>query len=187
MSRSYNVVVLGTGGVGKSAVTIQFVQGFFVERYDPTIEDSYVKNVEYEGKQYKLEILDTAGVEFFTSMRDFNLKNGNGFILMYSITSSASFHEISALREQILRVKDSEDVPMIIVGNKSDLEDQRCVITEQGEKLAETFKCPFFETSAKMRKNVDVVFGQLMKEMDKKWISEKKPIIKKHKKSCILI
>ena len=71
--REYKIVVLGSGGVGKSALTVQFVQGIFVEKYDPTIEDSYRKQVEVDGQQCMLEILDTAGtvslfltVNFFT-------------------------------------------------------------------------------------------------------------------------
>jgi len=59
--REYKIVVLGSGGVGKSALTVQFVQGIFVEKYDPTIEDSYRKQVEVDGHQCMLEILDTAG------------------------------------------------------------------------------------------------------------------------------
>ena len=59
--REYKIVVLGSGGVGKSALTVQFVQGIFVEKYDPTIEDSYRKQVEVDSQQCMLEILDTAG------------------------------------------------------------------------------------------------------------------------------
>lgn len=59
--REYKIVILGSGGVGKSALTVQFVQGIFVEKYDPTIEDSYRKQVEVDGQQCMLEILDTAG------------------------------------------------------------------------------------------------------------------------------
>lgn len=60
--REYKLVVLGSGGVGKSALTVQFVQSIFVEKYDPTIEDSYRKQVEVDGQQCMLEILDTAGI-----------------------------------------------------------------------------------------------------------------------------
>lgn len=63
--REYKIVVLGSGGVGKSALTVQFVQGIFVEKYDPTIEDSYRKQVEVDGQQCMLEILDTAGTVMF--------------------------------------------------------------------------------------------------------------------------
>ena len=60
--REYHLVVLGSGGVGKSALTVQFVQGLFVESYDPTIEDAYKKQIEVDDKLCSLQILDTAGM-----------------------------------------------------------------------------------------------------------------------------
>ncbi|EPB74000.1 Ras family protein [Ancylostoma ceylanicum] len=108
--REYKIVVLGSGGVGKSALTVQFVQGIFVEKYDPTIEDSYRKQVEVDGQQCMLEILDTAGTEQFTAMRDLYMKNGQGFVLVYSITAQSTFNDLMDLRDQILRVKDSDEV-----------------------------------------------------------------------------
>ena len=148
--REYKIVVLGSGGVGKSALTVQFVQGIFVEKYDPTIEDSYRKQVEVDGQQCMLEILDTAGTEQFTAMRDLYMKNGQGFVLVYSITAQSTFNDLQDLREQILRVKDSEEVPMVLVGNKCDLEDERVVGKDQGMNMARQFgHCTFMETSAK--------------------------------------
>ncbi len=67
--REFKVVVLGSGGVGKSALTVQFVSGCFMEKYDPTIEDFYRKEIEVDGSPCVLEILDTAGTEQFASMR----------------------------------------------------------------------------------------------------------------------
>ena len=151
--REYKIVVLGSGGVGKSALTVQFVQGIFVEKYDPTIEDSYRKQVEVDGQQCMLEILDTAGTEQFTAMRDLYMKNGQGFVLVYSITAQSTFNDLQDLREQILRVKDSEEVPMVLVGNKCDLEDERVVGKDQGMMMARQFgsQCTFMETSAKAK------------------------------------
>ncbi|TSK13255.1 Malonyl-CoA-acyl carrier protein transacylase, mitochondrial [Bagarius yarrelli] len=154
--REYKLVVLGSGGVGKSALTVQFVQGIFVEKYDPTIEDSYRKQVEVDGQQCMLEILDTAGTEQFTAMRDLYMKNGQGFALVYSITAQSTFNDLQDLREQILRVKDTDDVPMILVGNKCDLEDERVVGKEQGQNLARQWNCcAFLESSAKSKINVN--------------------------------
>ncbi|KAL8179117.1 UNVERIFIED_CONTAM: Ras- protein Rap-1A [Gekko kuhli] len=154
--REYKLVVLGSGGVGKSALTVQFVQGIFVEKYDPTIEDSYRKQVEVDCQQCMLEILDTAGTEQFTAMRDLYMKNGQGFALVYSITAQSTFNDLQDLREQILRVKDTEDVPMILVGNKCDLEDERVVGKEQGQNLARQWcNCAFLESSAKSKINVN--------------------------------
>jgi Ras-related protein Rap-1B len=164
-----SVVVLGSGGVGKSALTVQFVQGIFVEKYDPTIEDSYRKQVEVDNQQCMLEILDTAGTEQFTAMRDLYMKNGQGFVLVYSIIAQSTFNDLPDLREQILRVKDCDDVPMVLVGNKCDLNDQRVISTEQGEQMASKFGgCAFLEASAKTKTNVDDVFYILIRSINKK-------------------
>jgi small GTP-binding protein len=163
----YKIVVLGLGGVGKSALTVQFVQGIFLVKYDPTIEDSYRKLVEVDGEQYMLEILDTAGTEQFTAMRDLYMKNGQGFVLVYSIIAASTFNDIPDLRDQILRVKDAQSVPMVLVGNKSDLQDQRVVTTDQGEKLAKQFNCTFLEASAKTKQNVEAIFYDLVRQINK--------------------
>merc|ERR1711976_592691 len=164
----YKIVVLGSGGVGKSAITVQFVQGIFVEKYDPTIEDSYRKPVEVDNNQYMLEILDTAGTEQFTAMRDLYMKNGQGFVLVYSIIAQSTFNDLPDLREQILRVKDCDMVPMVLVGNKCDLQDQRVITQEQGEGLARKFGgCTFLEASAKTKVNVDQIFHDLIRQINK--------------------
>ncbi|NP_001036972.1 ras-related protein Rap1 [Bombyx mandarina] len=183
--REYKIVVLGSGGVGKSALTVQFVQGIFVEKYDPTIEDSYRKQVEVDGQQCMLEILDTAGTEQFTAMRDLYMKNGQGFVLVYSITAQSTFNDLQDLREQILRVKDTTDVPMVLVGNKTDLEAERVVGKEQGQNLARHFNCAFMETSAKAKIHVNDVFYDLVRQINKK--SPKKDEHKPNKRKCIIL
>lgn len=88
------------------------------------------------------------------------MKNGQGFVLVYSITAQSTFNDLQDLREQILRVKDTDDVPMVLVGNKCDLEDERVVGKDQGVNLARQFNCVFMETSAKAKINVrDVSCG----------------------------
>ena len=81
-----------------------------MDRYDPTIEDSYRKQVEVDGQQCMLEILDTAGTEQFTAMRDLYMKNGQGFILVFSIIAAQTFDELLELHKQIQRVKDCDTV-----------------------------------------------------------------------------
>ncbi|KAG0056932.1 Ras- protein Rap-1b [Gryganskiella cystojenkinii] len=162
--REYRLVVLGSGGVGKSALTVQFVQSVFVDRYDPTIEDSYRKQVEVDGHQCMLEILDTAGTEQFTAMRDLYMKNGQGFILVFSIIATATFDELQELRQQILKVKDNPLVPIVLVGNKCDLEHDRKVPQEWGDALSTRWGgTPYYETSARSRINVDEVFYDLVR------------------------
>merc|ERR1712125_184271 len=165
--QEYKIVVLGSGGVGKSALTVQFVQGVFVEKYDPTIEDSYRKNIEVDGIQCLLEILDTAGTEQFTAMRDLYMKNGQGFVLVYSIIAKSTFNDLTDTRDQISRVKDSESVPIMLVGNKCDLNEQRVVEMDAGQELANTWGAEFMEASAKAGINVEPVFSKLVQFINK--------------------
>jgi GTPase KRas protein len=147
-------------GVGKSALTIQFIQSHFVDEYDPTIEgttisllfepslsnigtDSYRKQCVIDEEVALLDVLDTAGQEEYgwilfycwqslpltshRAMREQYMRTGEGFLLVYSITSRDSFEEISTFHQQILRVKDQDSFPVIVVANKCDLEYERQV------------------------------------------------------------
>lgn len=152
--------------MGKSCLTAQFVQNVWIESYDPTIEDSYRKQMEVDGKQVILEILDTAGTEQFTAMRELYMKQGQGFLLVFSITSMNSLHELTELRDMIVRIKDDENVPIVIVGNKSDLEDDRQVSRAKVFQLAQQWgNAPYFETSARRRINVDDIFVNICRRI----------------------
>ncbi|CAL3973070.1 hypothetical protein PZA11_005404 [Diplocarpon coronariae] len=167
--RDYHIVVLGAGGVGKSCLTAQFVQNVWIESYDPTIEDSYRKQIEVDGRQCMLEILDTAGTEQFTAMRELYMKTGQGFLLVFSITSQSSLAELSELREQIISIKDDENVPIVIVGNKSDLEEDRAVTRSRAFAVSQSWgNAPYYETSARRRANVDEVFVDLCRQIIRK-------------------
>jgi len=163
----YKIVVCGGGGVGKSALTIQLIHNHFIDEYDPTIEDSYRKQVTIDDETCLLDILDTAGQEEYSAMRDQYMRTGQGFLLVYSITSRSSFDEVASFREQIVRVKDADKVPLVICGNKSDLENERQVTTGEGQDLAKSYGCPFMETSAKTRVNVEESFFELVREIRK--------------------
>eukprot|EP00128_Syssomonas_multiformis_P010313 Colp12_sorted_trinity150504_noHs@33411 len=163
----YKLVVVGGGGVGKSALTIQLIQNHFVDEYDPTIEDSYRKQVVIDEETCLLDILDTAGQEEYSAMRDQYMRTGEGFLCVYAITSKSSYDEIHGFQEQILRVKDADKVPMVLVGNKCDLENDRVVSTSEGRDTAKQFGVPFLETSAKNRTNVEEAFYTLVREIRK--------------------
>jgi len=165
--REYKLVVVGGGGVGKSALTIQFIQSHFVDEYDPTIEDSYRKQCVIDEEVALLDVLDTAGQEEYGAMREQYMRTGEGFLLVYSITSRNSFEEISTFHQQILRVKDQDSFPVIVVANKCDLEYERQVGMNEGRDLAKHFGCKFIETSAKQRINVDEAFSNLVREIRK--------------------
>lgn len=127
---SIKIIVMGVGGVGKSAITNRFVIGRWVEKvtydghlelyltfllclikwlfisyqYDPTIEESYQTTIDIEGKAMQVEILDTAGQDAYTPLRETFMHTGDGFLLVYSIVDDQTLEELREIREQILRV-----------------------------------------------------------------------------------
>ncbi|ROW13309.1 hypothetical protein VPNG_05442 [Cytospora leucostoma] len=177
----HKIVVLGDGGVGKTALTIQLCLQHFIETYDPTIEDSYRKQVVIDGQACMLEVLDTAGQEEYTALRDQWIRDGEGFVLVYSISSRSSFTRIKRFHQQIYRVKESTghspsypgsptspsgrtaNVPIMLVGNKCDRVTEREVSTQEGSALARELGCEFVEASAKNRTNVEKAFYDVVK------------------------
>ncbi|PWA30271.1 hypothetical protein CCH79_00015778, partial [Gambusia affinis] len=178
----FKLVVVGGGGVGKSALTIQFIQ----VDYDPTIEDSYTKVCTVDGKETRLD--NTAGQEEFGAMREQYMRSGEGFLLVFALNDRGSFHEVQKFHTQILRVKDRDDFPMVLVGNKADLEQHRVVrrgspslfgalgeppssinpppsgiSREDAQAFARENKIYYMEASAKNRYHVDEAFMELVK------------------------
>lgn len=98
-------------------------------------------------------------------MREQYMRNGEGFLLVYSITSRMSFEEIETFQQQICRVKDRDYFPMALIANKSDLEADRQVSTQEGKDLAKKYGCQFIETSAKHRINVDEAFYEVVRDI----------------------
>jgi Ras-related protein Rap-1A/Ras-related protein Rap-1B len=181
------MAVMGGGGVGKSAITVKYVQQIFVDKYDPTIEDSYRTHREIDGEIYTLEILDTAGTEQFTAMRDLYMKNNDGFLLVYSITSPASLDDVRGIYDQIIRVKYRKDFPLVLVGNKCDLEDDRMVEKETGDDMAKEWSCVFLEISAKESINLEEAFISLVRLIKEEKIKKGVNMTTKKKRKCIIL
>ncbi|TSK67219.1 Ras-related protein M-Ras [Bagarius yarrelli] len=176
---TYKLVVVGDGGVGKSALTIQFFQKIFVPDYDPTIEDSYLKHTEIDGQWAILDVLDTAGQEEFSAMREQYMRTGDGFLIVFSVTDKASFEHVDRFHQLILRVKDRDSFPMVLVANKVDLVHLRKITIDQGKEMAMkhsvraflsthqksvTSTITYIETSAKdPPMNVDKAFHELVR------------------------
>ncbi|KAF8485867.1 small GTPase superfamily [Russula ochroleuca] len=164
--REFNAVVLGAGGVGKSALTVRFMRNEFVESYDPTIQEEYRKTVDVDGELTWLELLDTAGAEQFTALNELYITAGRGFVLVFSLTLEASLREVTSLRQQILRIKgENSRVPMVLVGTKLDLTSEREVSRTHIEELAARWKIPVYETSAKRDWDVSPAFEDLVRQM----------------------
>jgi small GTP-binding protein len=170
-NKKFNIVVMGSGGVGKSCLTIRFVMGDYKERYDPTIEDSYRKLVALsDGTPVMLELLDTAGTEQFLSMRDLYMKNGDGFILCFALNDLYSFQQMKIILSDIIENQTQNNTnikseyncikPIVIVGTKCDIhtENRRKVPYNNINKYCQKRGLPYFEVSAKENVNVDKPF-----------------------------
>lgn len=168
----HKVIMVGSGGVGKSALTLQFMYDEFVEDYEPTKADSYRKKVVLDGEEVQIDILDTAGQEDYAAIRDNYFRSGEGFLCVFSITEEDSFQATQEFREQILRVKGDGNIPFILVGNKADLNNSRQVQLATATNKAAEWEVPYVETSAKTRENVDKVFYDLMREIRGRKVSD---------------
>jgi GTPase KRas len=163
------LIVMGAGGVGKSALSCRYTQGTWVEKYDPTIEDQYTKTVELDTgsgmRAVPLEILDTAGQDEYSPLRETFMHTGDGFLLVYSITDDDTYEALESIHQQILRVHQNPAVPMLVIGNKSDLEDDRAVQSSEGQQLAKKFNAQFMEISAKKNEGVNEAFETLLRSI----------------------
>ncbi|XP_029516169.1 ras-related protein M-Ras-like [Oncorhynchus nerka] len=138
---TYKLVVVGDGGVGKSALTIQFFQKIFVPDYDPTIEDSYLKHTEIDAQWAILDVLDTAGQEEFSAMREQYMRTGDGFLIVFSVTDKASFEHVDRFHQLILRVKDRWDLllpcPLVAVARTTGGGERMCLFVLESVGLSD--------------------------------------------------
>lgn len=158
------VVLLGDGGVGKSSL----IQRFVSNKYDPslfhTIGVEFLnKDLEVDADRYTLQIWDTAGQERFKSLRTPFYRGTDCCLLTYAIDDSQSFQNIAMWKKEFLYyadVKDPDNFPFVVLGNKSDLASERKVSTDEAKDwCSKNGKLPHFETSAKDAINVDLAFA----------------------------
>jgi small GTP-binding protein len=173
------IAIVGSRSVGKSSLTVQFVDGHFVDSYYPTIENTFSKIIKYKNQDFATEIIDTAGQDAPTdtlasSKDEYSILNSkhfigiHGYMIVYSVASKQSFEMARIIRDKILNHLGTESVPLVIVGNKSDLRpEQRQVKPEEGRALADEFKCAWTETSARYSENVIKAFELIIEEVEK--------------------
>ncbi|KAL0482665.1 Ras-related protein Rap [Acrasis kona] len=186
-----DVAIIGSGGVGKSAITCRFVQNTFVEVYDPTIEDSYRRGITVDEEHILLSIVDTAGQEEYRAARDQQYRQCSGFVFVYSITSEASAENTIELHKQLMKVRNPivpDEVPIVLVGNKTDLEDRREVPKDFVKSFCSVSRrenVPIVECSAKTGLNVDEVFQLMVREIKKR--NKLDVSVKKKQLKCIVL
>nr|XP_005904078.1 PREDICTED: uncharacterized protein LOC102270894 [Bos mutus] len=133
---------------------------------EPSVEELFSKVIEVNAAPALLEIVDTVGAEHLVTLKDLYIKNSDGFVVLYSVCSEASFEAVRPLRERMGRLRGPKAVPLVLVGTKADLDAQRQVLTAQGRALAREWRCPFLEVTAKSKLMVDQVFTQVVREME---------------------
>ncbi|XP_057673281.1 dexamethasone-induced Ras-related protein 1-like isoform X1 [Corythoichthys intestinalis] len=166
------MVILGSTKVGKTAIISRFLNARVDEQYTPTIEDFHRKFYSIRGSIYQLDILDTSGNHPFPAMRRLSILTGDVFILVFSLDNRDSFQEVQRLKRQIYetksclrnKTKESDEVPLVICGNKCDREFHREVQEDEIQRLLggeDGRRCAYFEISAKKNTNVDRMFHTL--------------------------
>jgi len=161
------VVVMGFRAVGKSTITIQFVENHYVDTYNPTIENTFHKVIKYQGEDYQTEIVDTAGQDEFSIFQRRYSVGVDGYILVYSVTSKPSLEVVKVINDKILNACGTDKVPRVLVGNKSDLILERQISKEEGAQLATEWNCAFVECSGKHNENISEIFKQIIIEVEK--------------------
>ena len=147
--------------VGKSSLPYRFINYNAPQEHDPTIEDRYKSKTTIENQEYDIEILDTAGEEDYQNMMDMWINFGEGFLLVFAINDSESFKILSKKRDRILKTKLGEHCPIMLVGNKQDLDNERQVEFAEAKALADSWGVEYIETSAKTNFNCKEAFEQL--------------------------
>jgi small GTP-binding protein len=171
------VVLMGQGGVGKTAMTLRYTTGDFNEQYLPTIGDMYTKDVEVNGAPRHVQIDDTAGQEAYADLKNEKLGTGDGYLLVYSITDDTTFGVLDRVREEILKAQAARGKPMppiFLIGTKADLEADRAVSGAEREAKAREWGTRSFEVSSKTDEGVAGVFTEIIKAVLTKTVDPNK-------------
>ena len=163
----YKILLLGDSMVGKTCFLLKYTDKSFQEIHMSTIGLDYrLKTLTLKNrKTVKLQIWDTAGQDRFRSITKNYYKKANGIILIYDVTNKKSYKNISVWINQIKEEADP-NVVIYLAGNKIDMEEERKIKTEEGEKLAEEYNFPFRETSAKEDININETFEDIAERID---------------------
>ena len=168
----FKVVLVGDMSVGKTNIIAKYLKNDFSEDYKTTIGvEFHSKIAKVEGHVVKAQIWDTCGQERFKSITDSYYKGAKGAFVVYDITRKNTFESVDSWISALRSAAD-KNLNIIIIGNKSDLEDQRQVETEQGEEKAQNNEAAFMETSAYSGDNIDKAFDNMITDVYNKCKSE---------------
>ena len=159
------LLTIGDSSVGKTCLLHRYTNKTFSSSSIPTVGiDFKIMNITIDGKRIKMQCWDTAGQERYRNITANYYRNAQGIMLVYDVTNRKSFEAIDAWISQI-DLHAGESVNKILIGNKSDMEQQRVVRMEEGQDLATHYNIPFYETSARSGVNVDESFYRIAKDV----------------------
>ncbi|OMJ68391.1 hypothetical protein SteCoe_34178 [Stentor coeruleus] len=154
-TREYKIAVIGSSGVGKSSLCLQFARNKFPNSKKLLLTNYYRKQVSLDNEHITIHILDTNGNEKTTN--DF-ISQAHGFIIVFDITKSNTLIEVDNFYQLVRTIKNCFTVPLVLVGNKFDLNDIRLIGNENAQRVALNLKCQYYEVSAKTKFNIDLIF-----------------------------
>lgn len=170
------VVMIGDSGVGKTSIMTRYCESLFSESPGTTVYTDFIpKDVTIDGKVLRAQIWDTAGQERYRLITRAYYREAAAVLLVYDITNHKSFDNITAWIEELRRVISLENAEVVLLGNKTDREEQREVATEEGEAIAGFHEFTFLETSAKTASNIDSAFYLLLSQLYRKHIRPTEP------------
>ena len=162
---NFKLVVLGDSGVGKTTLIHRYVDNEFRADFKATIgADFNSKTIRVDGQDVDLQIWDTAGEERFHSVGAAFYRGTDGCILVYDVTQRESFNRLKGWENDLFRKSgiDAQDFPIVVFGNKADLQGQRQITAEEGEQYGIQNEVPVFEVSAVSGQNLDKGFEKLV-------------------------
>ena len=161
------IMTLGNSDVGKTSFILRFAKNSYRDTKLITLGiDLETKIIALNNKKYQIALFDTAGQERYKSISLNTVKNADGIILMYDITNQKSYDSISEWMEKISENLES-DIPIILIGNKCDLNEERIISKEEGKELSNKYQLSFFETSNKTGENVEEAVLDLINKIIK--------------------
>ncbi|KAH7120718.1 P-loop containing nucleoside triphosphate hydrolase protein [Dactylonectria macrodidyma] len=173
---SVKLMLMGAGGVGKTTIKIQALYPQFLDICDPTLEDSYRKQVNVDGETYMLDVLDTVDEEY-SALLDGWIQLADAYILIYSLTDMLTFNEIRAFHTKIQSVREKsapewltkasintwKSGPIVLVANKADLVEGRPSWTQVGRDMARELDVPIMELTARNTGEVDILIADTVR------------------------
>ncbi|XP_052816621.1 ras-related protein Rap-2b-like [Mya arenaria] len=173
--QNFRVVVMGTGGVGKSSIISKFMNDKFTEIHKETIEELHRHRMRFDSVSVEIDILDTAGSLQFPAMRKLAIATGDAFLLVFSANNPESFETVKHLRDEIREQKQKGQYSIVVIANKTDLDTE----DSHSHAVTESVVCmdweeKFITTSAKTGDNIDIVFQTLENKIRERITLEKK-------------